>query len=149
MKKVVFLLLGIVFAFELQAKKISGTIIFERDTLDVTFNIPVGFLSSEINFEGLQYKVKYYDSNGKKITLRPHEAKEIRFTYNNQTIRMLSRLNNFDNWTTWNVLGSNTHIFLKLEIDGEVKLFKYFYRMNNGGAGMYNAGTGMTMGITQ
>ena len=62
MKKVlVLLMLGIIFSRNTEAKNINGQILFDNDTIDVIFKIPVNFLTQEIDYTSLQYKVKYID----------------------------------------------------------------------------------------
>jgi len=73
-----------------------------------------------VNFASMQYGIKYIDSAQIKHKLKPADAKEIRFEYNGDTIRMLSRFDNL----SYNSDGS-TKIFLKLLIDGPIKLFDY------------------------
>nr|NQU89140.1 hypothetical protein [Bacteroidota bacterium] len=132
MKKVVLLIfLGMIFTTKVDAKKVNGQIIYENDTIDVIIKLPVSLFSQKINYEKLQKKVQYYDSNGKKIKLLPDEAREIRFTYDGEDIRMLSRLNTLKNR---NVFSSGTHIFLRLKNDGKLKLFEYHYTESNGPA---------------
>lgn len=114
----------LIFTFKLEAKKIEGKIILEDDTIDVTFNIPINFLTQKPNYLQLQNKVKYFDSNGNKIILRPEDAKEINFNYANEDVRMLSRFNSL---SFGNIFSMNKTIFLKLEIDGKLKLFTYYY----------------------
>ena len=125
----------------LSARKIEGTIIFEKDTIDVTFKIPIKFFEQEPNYEKLQYKVKYYDSKGNKVVLKPDQAKEIRFNDGFEDVRMLSRVNSLD---LGNIFSLSTHIFLKLEIDGKLKMFSYYYTQHS--AGMYNGTTGTMTG---
>ena len=139
MRKVILLMtIGIVLTFKLEARKTEGKIIFEHDTIDVVFNIPIRFLSQEPNYEKLQQKVKYFDAAGKKISLHPDEAKEIQFKYENENIRMLSRYNSLG---LGNIFMMGTNIFLKLEIDGNLKLFRYYYSQRT--PGTYNASSGM------
>lgn len=142
MKKIITsVIIGVFLTFTLQAKNIAGKIILGNDTLDVIFQIPVRLFSGQPNFEKLQYKVRYLDSNKKKITLRPHEAKEIQFMHGAEQVRMLSRFNTLG---LGNIFLSNTHIFLRLEIDGPLKLFSYYYTQQS--PGMYNASTGVVTG---
>lgn len=142
MKKIITsVIIGVFLTFTLQAKNIAGKIILGNDTLDVVFQIPVKLFSGQPNFEKLQYKVRYLDSNKKKITLRPHEAKEIQFMHGAEQVRMLSRFNTLG---LGNIFSSNTHIFLRLEIDGPLKLFSYYYTQQS--PGMYNASTGVVTG---
>jgi len=120
MKRVSFFIaLVFFFSIKLQGQNIEGKIIFAHDTIDVTFKIPLIFPSQKIDFYRLQNKVKYFDSTGKKITLWPEDAKEIQFKYNNHNIRMLSRKNLIE-------FSADTAIFLRLVVDGELKLFYYY-----------------------
>lgn len=70
-KIIVFMTLGFLLTYPLEAIDIEGKLIIKNDTMNVTFDIPLKFLSEEINYERLQNKVKYYDSTGTIITLRP------------------------------------------------------------------------------
>jgi len=58
-------------ANKIEAKKIGGKVIFINDTLDVIFKIPIYIFSKEINFEKLQYKIKYFDSTGDLVVIKP------------------------------------------------------------------------------
>lgn len=135
------IVIGLIFSFKSEAKKIEGKIFFENDTLDVIFNIPIKFFTQEPNYEKLQYKVKYYDSTGKIIVIQPDNANEIQFTYNFEDVRMLSRNNSLG---LGNAFSRSRSIFLKLEIEGKLKLFNYYYTQY--AAGTYNASSGMMTG---
>ena len=125
------------FKTESKTLPMKGQIIYANDTVDVTFNIPIKAISEEINFEKLQVKITYFDSTNKKITVNPNQAKEIRFKSGGHTFRMLSRYNSL-------MLGSiytmDTSIFLKLEIDGNLKLFTYYHTQSSGGGMMMGPG---------
>lgn len=122
------------------ARKVEGRIIYNKyDSIDVTFNIPVKLFSGEPIFERLQYRVRYYDKDGRSFVLRPDEAQEIQFDYPDKN-RMLSRKNNLSG----SLLNISTNIFLKLEKDGELKLFSYFYSRSS--PGTFNAATGTMSG---
>jgi hypothetical protein len=116
-------LIVILNTLSIQAKNTQGQIIYENDTVDVTFIIPVKLITQEIKFEKIQNKIRFYDSNGSRYKLKPNQAKEIRFTYNGKEIRMLSR--NKINVDTRFFSGSQ-NIFLRLIVDGDLKLFKYY-----------------------
>ena len=109
--------------------EVKGIIITKTDTTHVTFNIPMN-LASEPTFVNLQYKIKYVDAAGNKCKLYPNQAKEIQFTHNNTLYRMQSK---FDNLSPNS--DGESKIFLKLEIDGKIKLFSYYIRqtMTTGG----------------
>jgi len=133
--------IGLAFTFKLEAKKVEGLIFFEKDTVKVTFEIPVSFFSEEVDYQKLQYKVKYYGTDGKKIVLKPEQAKEIQFKDGYQEIRMLSRENTLGGG---NIFFGSSNIFLKLEMDGSIKMFKYFYTQTS--PGMTVGGGGMAGG---
>ncbi|WP_028981455.1 hypothetical protein [Sporocytophaga myxococcoides] len=139
MTKKIFLVVffALILSSKLLAEKVKGKIILENDTIDVTFDIPVDYFSLEINYESLQQRIKYIDSTGNKKVLHPEDAKEIRFKYEFENIRMLSRENSL---LLGNPFSRGSHIFLKLEIDGRLKLFKYYHTQHIGGG--YNSGTG-------
>ena len=63
------LVIGLLSTYTLEAKKIAGKIVRDNESIDVIFKIRVNFLSQKPDFEKLQYKIKYYDSTGKKSPL--------------------------------------------------------------------------------
>lgn len=141
MKKLLLLvLISVSSTFSAIAKKVEGKIIRENDTLYVILNIPVKFFDVDPNYESLQYRVKYFDKTGKKITVWPNEAKEIQFKYNFENVRLLSRVNTLGGK---NIFLSRNRIFLKLEKEGKLNLFRYYYTQSS--PGMYNASSGMMM----
>lgn len=123
------------------ARKIKGQIVSINGTREVVFNIPFRFLSKDPNYQRLQFKVKYYDESGKQLTLKPDDAQEIRFTIGNETVRMLSRINTLGGGSLFSTL---RNIFLRLEIDGPLKLFHYYYTQTS--PGMYSGSTGAMTG---
>jgi len=60
--------------------------------------------------------------------VKPADAFEIRFTYGGEQIRMLSRTKLFGMGDIFAICDPN--IFLKLRIDGKLKLFSYYYNTN-------------------
>lgn len=126
MKKVVtFCIIVLLSLSNAYAKKIEGTIIFNNDSVvHVTFDIPVTLIFRDIKFENIQSKIKYYNAANEKVKLTPDEVKEIRFKYRDEEIRMLSC---FDNLNLLSMFSSSSHIFLKLKIDGNLKLFTYYF----------------------
>jgi len=122
-------LLSLLFITTVEGKKVEGKIIYVNDSIiNVTFNIPINYMTQEIDFERLQYKVTYFDANGDKIILHPGLAKAIQFTYMNENVSMFSKYNNGD------------FLFLKLIIDGRLKLFEYYFTSQT--PGTFNASTG-------
>ena len=145
MKKLFLVLfVGLILPFQLQAKRIEGKILLENDTVNVVFEIPYNLFSQEPNYKKLQYKVRYFDSIGLKKTLKPGEAREIRFIHNNVKIRMLSRPNSL---AIEDVYSFKSNIFLKLELDGVLKLFSYY--TSNSIPGVYNSSSGTTGTYTE
>jgi hypothetical protein len=127
----------LVTSLAVSAKKIEGTIFFlDNRELKVTFFVPVNFLTQEVTFQSIQNKIKYLDSSGERITLRPSQAKEIRFVYMGESIRMLSRPN-----ASFSVFSFDSSIFLKLEIDGPLKLFRYYQKQQSAGFGNPSMGS--------
>jgi hypothetical protein len=142
MRRIYLLLVfSLILTFKLEGKRIEGKIIFGNDTLLVTFNIPFKLFGQEIYYEKMQSKIKYYNSAGDILVLKPDKANEIQFIYKSENVRMLSRNNTLG---LGNIFSTNSNIFLKLEIDGRLKLFNYFFTKRS--PGMYNATTGMTTG---
>jgi hypothetical protein len=127
-------------------RKIQGIIILNGKSREVTFDIKVPFLVDEPNFERIQYKVRYYDESGKKQTLRPDGADEIRFEYEGMEVRMISCPNTLGGGS---IFSTASKIFLKLEIDGPLKLYRYYYKQSTpgyygGAGGGYSPGASYT-----
>lgn len=133
MKKLYLIAAMILFGLnQIEAKKIQGYFISKsQDTTYVTFRIPVKLFSGEPNYEALQWKVKYYDLNDEKITIKPAATREIAFDYDGQKVRMLSRVNNLG--LVGNIFIDNSYLFLHLISDGEMQLFTYYYTQRTGG----------------
>jgi len=143
MRNLMLIIMVIVAHFHVEAKKIKGVIILNNQSREVTFDIKVPLLNDEPSFERLQYKVRYYDENGKRQTLRPDGADEIRFNYNGTEIRMISCSTKLGDT---NLYSSSGRIFLKLEIDGRLRLYRYYYTKSTGYYG--TTGMGYSPGMT-
>lgn len=124
LRTTVLIVIGLILSFSLEAKKVDGKLVLENEAIDVIFNIPVKFFTGEPIYERLQYKVKYFDSEGKRKILRADDAKEIQFTIGHENVRMLSRYNSLG---IGGIFPANNNIFLRLVIDGKLRLFKYYY----------------------
>jgi len=130
------------FLVNTEAKKIEGIIITaNQDTMEVTLRISTSFFTGDINHVALQRKIKYIDENGKKRKIRANEAKEVRFTYQGDDIRLLS-MPMSDVYT--GLFNSSNKVFLHLKLDGPLRLFTYYSKTNN--ASSYNNNTGMWNG---
>jgi hypothetical protein len=130
----------VVISIHTNAKKLAGLIIANGKTREVTFDIKVPLLGDEPNFLRLQQKVTYYDESGKKKILRPDEADEIQFDYDGMVVRMISCPNTLGGLNTF--FSSSKKIFLKLEIDGPLRLYRYYYKES--GAPVSYGGPGMS-----
>jgi hypothetical protein len=124
------------------AKKVPGIIVVNGEVRHVTFDVKVPLLGSEPNFERIQYKIRYYE-NGKKKTLRPTDAEEISFYYLGREVRMISCVNTLG---LGDIFSNAEKLFLKLEIDGPLRLYHYYYKQSTGGYS--NGAGGFTPGIT-
>jgi len=118
-KSLSFLIILLLVSFSTYASQVKGIIIRKTDTLHVIFVIPL----TGIDYSSIQYGIKYIDSSENKVKLKPEDAKEIRFEYNGEQVRMLSRFDNL----SYNS-DNSTKIFLKLLIDGPIKLFDYYVK---------------------
>jgi hypothetical protein len=104
------------------AEKVEGMIFYpDGDKEEVIFDLPV--VAGKINYFKLQEKVKFSDSFGEVKVLRPEKVKELRFTFNDEKIRMIS-LNKSD-YVPGSPISSSENIFLKLEVKGNLSLFYY------------------------
>lgn len=128
-------------SFSLEARKMKGKIVFEGETIEVTFNIPMRTFSDGPNFEKLQHRVRYYNRNGKTISIRPTDAKEFSFRYIGTDIRMVSVKNLFG---SGNPPPSRPRIFLRIEVEGKVNMFTFYSTQSS--PGLYNPTMGMSTG---
>jgi hypothetical protein len=106
----------LVFIGNINAKRktFDGLIIQESDTAKV--QVEILFIFKTPQFFTLHKVITILDSQGNKKNIRPNQAKEIRFNYEGETIRMVSEDYN-----------SVTKLFLKLEIIGNLSLYKYVH----------------------
>ena len=144
MNKCIIIIFTIFFSGNsLFAKNIKGIIISQKnDTMQVVFDIPVNLFTQQPNIEKLQWKVNYIDSNNKKQIVKPFQAKEISFNYKGENIRMISTRNNLGLKAPF--FGDNSFIFLRLIIDGKMKLYNYYYTDYYYSPGVHNSTTGTT-----
>ncbi|HEY3404024.1 MAG TPA: hypothetical protein VGK59_11590 [Ohtaekwangia sp.] len=146
MKNLLFIATLVVASLHAYGKKVPGTIITKGESKDVMLDLKVDLFAGEPNFERTQYKIKYYDETGKKQTLRPDDADEVIFTYEGLKVRMISCVNTLG---SGDIFSSSVKIFLKLEIDGPLRLYRFYYKQSNpgyfGAGGTYTAGATYTL----
>jgi hypothetical protein len=125
MKKILQCLIGIFICIvHIQARKLPGYYITKtNDTVRVVFKVPM-LLGGVPSYDRLQKRIKCFDSNHKKIILKPDSAEEVCFVHKGEKIRMLSRP-----FETYFDFFSGPKSFLRLLIDGNLKLFKYYRKM--------------------
>lgn len=110
-----------------------------NDTLKVTFKIPIDPYDDAIDFDQLQWKVKYYDSTGRKKVLDSKLTKEIGVTYGAKLIKMIVCKN--DIGLTASLMDNNFRAYLCVVSDGKMKLLKYYKTIKmGGGSGMSPSG---------
>jgi hypothetical protein len=116
MKSLLSIAFIIALSFHMYGKKVPGGIVTNGTTREVTFDITG-------DFEHMQRGVKYFDEEGKKQSLSPNDADEIWFNLDGEKVRMFSN-------TVSGVLRS-VKLFIKLEVDGPLKLFRLYDRNYN------------------
>ncbi len=98
--------------------------------MNVTFLVPMR--DGNPDFEKMQSKIQCIDENGTKVKYYPKEIQEYQFRWKGQTIRMISLDNTLPSLNPW---PGPSKIFLKLEMDGQVRMFRYQYTITNRYAG--------------
>lgn len=142
MKIKVILITLFVFLFvslQTQAKMVDmkGQIINSNDTLDVTFRIPVGWLTGEILKSDMQSRIEYYYVKGKRLFIEPKFAKAI--VINSKyggTIKLFSV-----EVETGILSYKKSAKFLEREVTGKVDLYKYIYSQTYGTPGTSGFGS--------
>lgn len=74
-------------------EQVPGVVIYENETINVTFDVPTISFTKEWDFSRLQARAYFHDANGIKSRVTPVEAKEIQlFIESVDTIRLVSVL---------------------------------------------------------
>lgn len=134
MKKYLAILLLLLATSAYGSKRVAGSIIKGKDTLAVTFLLPVKFFSGELLEYRIQKEIRYLTTAGERATLRPGEADEFSFMYDGLSHRWLSR-SMMDKGVR-----RERYYFLKMEVDGRLKLFSHFPTNNE--AGVFDVSSG-------
>ena len=134
------ILLSLFFITKSAAKKIEGQLVLENGaSAIVTLDIPVIKISKEVNFQKLKKSLNYYSKSGKLRILKPSQVNEFTFQYMYVTYKMASK-------RRMSAMGlgisENTHIFLQVEIENPLSLFKFIKirNMNAPGVSIGNVG---------
>jgi hypothetical protein len=99
-------------------EKIPGKIITDKDTTDVTLRLYLE-TSQNIAIIPIQDGISYVDKDGNVKAVKPGDCKEVRFKQAGDYTRMLSRM-------FMRADGSIEYKFLKLAMDGPLKIFEYY-----------------------
>jgi hypothetical protein len=123
-KKHFILLLCIVVSIQVNAERIKGKIFYDKDTSDVIFDFNTSKETGkiEIDYTELQSSIDY-DSLGIGRILTPNKANGYQFEIEGKRIIMLAVPNTIEDVDYSKPIPK---IFLKIEIDGKLKLFKYY-----------------------
>ncbi|MBL3657911.1 hypothetical protein [Fulvivirga sediminis] len=141
MKKALFLLILIIVSINgLHAKNVKGFIKFADSMQEVTLKIPAGLFGNHPQYIRLQNKIKYISPNGDVKVLKPSDAEAVKFSFKGEMITLVSVKNNTDQSRLTGVT-QDSHIFLKLVMDGKLKLFQYY-------SAQYSPGVGQQPGTT-
>ena len=131
--KFLFLTIYLIFITQLKAEKIPGYYLTGKlDTVRVAFDIPIVKIykdSDIVDYHKLQSQVWYFDSYNVKNVLKPNLAMEYSFEFAGKRIRMIS----------FKGIPHYDDKFLRLLIDGKLKLFGIYAKMGNTYPIYYNA----------
>lgn len=106
-------------------KQIDGLIVKKNGKTQKTkFEFTVGAYDNMIDMESVQKGVDYIDSVGVKRSVNPEEVSEVQFTHDSVEYRMLACPNKLK--LGGSKLSAPKYIFLKLEIDGKLRLLRYY-----------------------
>jgi hypothetical protein len=102
----------------------KGSIITQRDTLDVFFKLPLQEDGTP-DYAALQYSVKIFKNRQDTLSvlIKAAQALQIDFTFKGEAIRMIST-NNYFGFKSG--LVKPTLIFLKVELQGRATLCSYY-----------------------
>ena len=108
------------------ARQVKGYFInLTDDTAHVVFDVPIA-PPNDPDVKHLHFGINFTDHNKVQRELKPHQAKEVCFSYNNITTRLLQRQDHL-NLEKKMFKKEKSYIFLKLEVDGKLKLFSFYY----------------------
>lgn len=127
------------------AKKVEGYYINnDKERINAIFDIPVNWVSEEINFGAIQFQIKYFDENDKKQKLNLSSIYEIGFEYMGEKIVLRSLQNTIE---LGNYIGDSSYILLRLMKEDLISEYSYSgtgYMVNASGTGsFYSYGSGI------
>ncbi|MGB0861560.1 MAG: hypothetical protein ACPG19_01860 [Saprospiraceae bacterium] len=95
------------------------------DTLKVQFDIPISQTNTP-DIRSIHFGVHFLDPNDIERELKPHQAKEVCFQYNNEMTRLISHIDHL-NLEKKIFKKKKTYVFLKLEVEGNLRLYSFYY----------------------
>ena len=132
MKKMILLMVCLTsLSLQSEARKVKGYYLDSQlDTFYVTFNIHVS-PPNEVDIRYLHNGLTFWDANDNQRVLKPHQAKGFFFTYNNVDYQFVS-CQDYLNLSKHVVKKASTYLFLKVEVEGSMRLLSYSYTQNVG-----------------
>ena len=112
---ILFSVIAVLLSFATFAnEQVPGVVIYENETIHVTFDVPTISFTKEWDFSRLQARAYFHDANGIKSRVTPVEAKEIQlFIESVDTIRLVSVL----------YRGKSGRTFARLLKEGSIKVY--------------------------
>jgi len=122
-----------------QAKNFKGYVIYgNQEKVEVLVSVPLIQFSKRPDYQEMQSKITIIKDDS-PFGITPDQVVEVAFTYDEVLIRMISVR---DELKLNSPFANLTNVFLKLEQEGAVRLFRYYQVSNAPGA--YNNQSGMS-----
>jgi len=122
-----------------QAKNFKGYVIYpNQEKTEVLVSVPMIQFSKRPDYQEMQSKITIIKDNS-PFGITPDQVLEVAFTYDEVLIRMISVR---DELKLTSPFANLANVFLKLEEEGAVRLFRYYQVSNAPGA--YNNQSGMS-----
>jgi len=104
------------------AKNVAGIIITDKDTLSVTFDIPM-LIGKRLNFPKIQENLYYFTNNGMRTNIFPETTQEIQFYHKNK--KHFFEYHPLQTFTD-SQFRKKKNIFIERIIDGTLKMYTYY-----------------------
>jgi hypothetical protein len=113
------------------ALKVKGYYLDNQlDTNFVSFEIPI-VPPNKVDVLRLHDGLTFFDSNDNERALKPHQAKAFFFTYDDVDYHFVA-CQDYLNLSKKLVKSASTYLFLRLEVEGSMRLFSYTYTQHVG-----------------
>jgi len=147
MNRLIFVLL-LIYNFNYGKKIEVYYITTDNEKHYIVLDIPVDLLSDEINFQAIQFTLKYYDKNGDKQKLYLELIYEVGLNYYGEKIVLRKLINSID--LVPMALFDTRHILLKLVKEDVVSSYSFYgtwYTVTQGGFGLAGSGSFYNYGV--